>query len=60
MIFLIATVCASALMDDCQAYNLGQFDTRWQCAEVEEVYAVTLSRGPEQNYRLICEPDGEA
>lgn len=54
MILLIATLCASAAMDDCQVNKLGQFETPAQCEALAAIHRQILGEGPDQNYRLEC------
>lgn len=53
MFAIIITLCASAAMDDCQVYSLGQAETLKQCNAVAEIHREVL--GPESNYRLECQ-----
>lgn len=54
MIMLVLTLCTSAAMDDCKVTTLGQTQTVKQCETVAEIHRKVL--GPEENYRLRCEP----
>lgn len=58
MIFLLITLCTSPAMDDCQVHLLGRFPTAQQCEAVSQVHRAVLGKGPDQNYRLECQPEG--
>lgn len=54
---LIAYVCASALMNDCQVYALGQWQgpgSLRQCEAARQIYLTTLRADTPHN-RLTCE-----
>jgi len=54
MFAIIITLCASAAMDDCQVYSLGNVETMAQCKTVAGIHGTVL--GPATNYRLECQP----
>lgn len=52
MILLIATICASASMTDCQVHQIAQVKTAAACETAAEIYRQVLE--PAENYRLEC------
>lgn len=52
MILLIATICASASMTDCEVHRFGQYKTPQACETVVGIYRQVLE--PAENYRLEC------
>lgn len=56
MEILMLWICASAAMDDCRASPISKPVPHERCEDLKKLNAAILGTGPEQNYRLDCDP----
>lgn len=56
MEILMLWLCTTAAMDDCRVKPVSPPVTHVQCEDRKKLYIAVLGTGPDQNYRLVCDP----